>query len=67
MPTEVAGTILFKHIFRIAPEALALFPFKDEEDIYSSPRFLGHATKVVSTVGVGARPAPDESRATLAS
>ena len=50
---EQAGTILFKHIFTIAPEAVALFNFGDlGGDFYATPKFLAHATKVVKTVAV---------------
>jgi hypothetical protein len=33
---EKVGTVLFKNIFKIAPEALALFPFKDLENFYET-------------------------------
>lgn len=34
---ETVGVLLFRNIFEIAPGALALFPFKDEPDLYNSP------------------------------
>ena len=37
------GVLLFKKIFEIAPEALGLFSFKDEEDVYNSPKLKAHA------------------------
>ena len=46
-----AGTILFKHIFTIAPELLDLFNFDDlGGDMYATPKFLAHATKVIKAV-----------------
>ena len=49
---EPAGRILFGHIFRIAPEAKALFPFaKDETSMWLPGSRLGeHGAKVVNTV-----------------
>lgn len=54
---EVAGTLLFQKIFEIAPAARALFDFtkgfsEDDEALYSDPRFLAHATRVVSMLDV---------------
>lgn len=48
---EAVGVLLFKHIFEIAPEALQLFPFKDEADLYESSALKAHGVKVVTTVG----------------
>lgn len=48
---ETVGVLLFKNIFKIAPEALALFSFKDEDPLYESPKLKKHATGVVKTVG----------------
>lgn len=48
---ETVGVLLFKNIFKIAPEALPLFSFKDEEDLYNSPKLKAHGSKVVTTVG----------------
>jgi len=45
------GVLLFQEIFRIAPAALQLFPFKDELDLYSSPDLQRHALGVMATVG----------------
>jgi len=49
---EKVGVLLFKHIFELAPEALQLFSFKDEKNVYESERLKSHAVKVVTTVGV---------------
>mmetsp|Transcript_118250 Transcript_118250/g.205398 ORF Transcript_118250/g.205398 Transcript_118250/m.205398 type:complete len:470 (+) Transcript_118250:57-1466(+) len=49
---ETVGVLLFKNIFTIAPEALQLFSFKAEPDLYESAVLKAHATKVVTTVGV---------------
>ena len=46
----VQGTILFKNIFEIAPEALQLFSFKDEPDMFESPKFKKHASGVIKAV-----------------
>mmetsp|Transcript_139084 Transcript_139084/g.242001 ORF Transcript_139084/g.242001 Transcript_139084/m.242001 type:complete len:177 (+) Transcript_139084:95-625(+) len=47
---ETVGVLLFKNIFEIAPEALQLFSFRNEKDLYESPALIKHATKVVLTV-----------------
>ena len=47
---ETVGVLLFKQIFDIAPQALQLFPFKDDRELYDSPRLKGHGVKVVTTV-----------------
>ena len=53
---EIAGVILFRHIFRIAPQALALFSFKDCaggnvcEELFENKTLRKHAVKVVTTV-----------------
>eukprot|EP00438_Fugacium_kawagutii_P035900 Skav228962 [mRNA] locus=scaffold3906:98409:98930:+ [translate_table: standard] len=48
---EAAGRILFGHIFRIAPEAKALFPFAEEETMWlPGSRLEKHGAKVVTTV-----------------
>jgi len=49
---EAVGVALFRHIFRVAPEAVMLFPFRDEADIYESSSLKSHAAQVVSTVDV---------------
>jgi len=51
----VAGIILFKKIFEIAPEAKALFKFTEgydiaSEDFYASDGLKNHSTKVIRTV-----------------
>jgi len=48
------GVLFFKRIFEIAPQALALFSFKDEpaDKLYESPILKAHAIKVMKTVGV---------------
>ncbi|CAK0893034.1 unnamed protein product, partial [Prorocentrum cordatum] len=47
---ETVGVLLFKQIFDIAPQALQLFAFKDEPNLYDSPKLKGHGVKVVTTV-----------------
>ena len=53
---EAAGIILFKHIFRIAPQALPLFSFGRVEGaevndaLFENDDLKAHATKVVATV-----------------
>jgi hemoglobin-like flavoprotein len=48
---ETVGVLLFKNIFAIAPGALALFSFRDEPDLYASPKLKAHGATVVQTVG----------------
>jgi hemoglobin-like flavoprotein len=48
---EAVGVLLFRQIFEIAPEALQLFSFKDEPDLYESPKLKSHASGVVTFVG----------------
>ena len=48
---DKVGVLLFKNIFTIAPEALQLFSFKDEPDLYESLALKAHGIKVVTTVG----------------
>ena len=48
---EECGIIFFKHVFKIAPEALQLFSFKDEPDVYESNGFKKHAKNVMTHVG----------------
>lgn len=45
------GEMFFKRIFEIAPEALQLFPFKNEPDVYESEGFKKHALNVMVNVG----------------
>ena len=40
------GVAFFKKVFELAPEALQLFSFKDEPNMYESPALHAHATKV---------------------
>mmetsp|Transcript_22283 Transcript_22283/g.32565 ORF Transcript_22283/g.32565 Transcript_22283/m.32565 type:complete len:151 (+) Transcript_22283:46-498(+) len=52
---EVAGEILFKNIFTIAPEMYPLFSFSKDHEImsdslFSDPKFKKHAAGVVGTV-----------------
>jgi len=53
---EVAGGILFRHIFRIAPQALPLFSFgkapdaKVDDALFESAALRTHSAKVVATV-----------------
>ena len=61
MTHEAAGVILFKHIFRIAPQALPLFSFGRVEGaevndaLFEDEALKAHATKVVATVATCAR------------
>jgi len=48
---EKVGVVLFKNIFKIAPQALELFSFKDREDLYSSKELKMHGAAVVGAVG----------------
>lgn len=36
---EKVGLVLFKNIFKLAPETLNLFPFKNERNMYESQAF----------------------------
>ena len=47
-----AGVLFFKRIFELAPEALSMFSFSNETDVYESPKLKAHALKVMNTVGV---------------
>ena len=47
-----AGVLFFKRIFELAPEALSMFSFGDEANLYESPKLKAHALKVMNTVGV---------------
>lgn len=42
-----AGVLLFKNLFLLSPETLQLFPFKDEEELYDSPKIKSHSAKVI--------------------
>jgi len=48
---EAIGVYLFRQIFTIAPEALQMFPFRNEPNTYDSPALKKHATGVVRTLG----------------
>eukprot|EP00127_Corallochytrium_limacisporum_P006416 Clim_evm6s227 gene=Clim_evmTU6s227 len=52
---KTVAKALYTNIFTIAPEALQLFSFKDEPDMYNSPKFQQHGAKVVGTVGVAVK------------
>ena len=41
---------MFRHIFEIAPEALQMFSFKDEPDLYESPKLKKHGVNVIKMV-----------------
>ncbi|CAK0848411.1 unnamed protein product [Prorocentrum cordatum] len=47
---ETVGVLLFRQIFDIAPEALQLFPFGEDPDLYDNPKLKGHGVKVVTMV-----------------
>jgi len=49
---EKVGVLFFKRIFEIAPSALALFSFKDEEPLLESEKLKSHGLKVMKTVSV---------------
>ena len=49
---EPAGVLFFKRLFETAPEAIELFSFKKEDNLYESPKLKAHALKVMTTVGV---------------
>lgn len=50
---ETVGKVIFMHIFRIAPEAQALFPFRDygSVDLFTKELAIKHYTNVASTIG----------------
>ena len=48
---ENVGVLLFKNLFTAAPEALQLFPFRDEPDLYNSAIVKWHGANVVTHVG----------------
>jgi len=48
---EKVGIVLFKNIFKLAPEALQLFSFKDKPNLYESKELRKHGLSVVTTVG----------------
>jgi len=59
---EAAGIDLFKNIFAIAPEALQLFSFKDEKDLYNSDGLKAHAVGVMKAVGMAVASLDDLER-----
>ena len=42
------GVNMYRHIFSIAPQALQMFSFKDEEDLFNSPKLIKHAKYVMN-------------------
>jgi len=59
---EEVGVLLFKNIFSIAPEAVELFSFKNESNVYESPKLKAHGAKVASTVGTAVAGLQDINR-----
>ena len=51
MGLQEVGIIFFKHVFTIAPEALQLFSFKGEPNLYESNGLKKHALNVMKNVG----------------
>lgn len=47
---EDIGVALFRNIFDLAPEALDLFSFRHEFDIFESDGLKRHVTKVIYAV-----------------
>lgn len=56
------GVLLFREIFSLAPEALALFSFKDVEDVYESPMLKAHGKAVVGAVDAAVHLLDDVSK-----
>ena len=56
------GVLLFREIFSLAPGALALFSFKDVEDVYESPMLKAHGKAVVGAVDAAVHLLDDVSR-----
>mmetsp|Transcript_99253 Transcript_99253/g.206799 ORF Transcript_99253/g.206799 Transcript_99253/m.206799 type:complete len:350 (+) Transcript_99253:273-1322(+) len=52
---ESVGVQLFLNIFKIAPEAVALYPFKADTNLSESPKLRAHGAKVVGTVAVAVK------------
>lgn len=50
---ETVGKVIFMHIFRIAPEAQALFSFRDfgHVDLFTKEQPIKHYVNVASTIG----------------
>ena len=49
---EQVGTELLKNMFSIDPDAIGLFNFKNDFDLYESPTFKEYAKIVVDTMGM---------------
>ena len=47
---ENFGCLLFKNIFTMAPEALQLFSFKEEKDLYNSRAYKKHCRFVMEAI-----------------
>ena len=47
---ETQGVLLFKNIFKAAPAAIEMFSFKDEPDLYNSPKLKKHGAAVCAYV-----------------
>jgi hemoglobin-like flavoprotein len=56
------GVLLFREIFSLAPGALALFSFKDVEDVYESPMLKAHGKAVVGAVDAAVHLLDDVSK-----
>ena len=48
--TDQVGLSIFKNIFEIAPEAISLFPFRNDADLDKSEALKNHYTKVVQAL-----------------
>jgi len=48
---NLIGVTLMKNIFRIAPEALQLYSFRDVEQLYASEELKEHYTKLLTSLG----------------
>lgn len=49
---ETQGVILFKNIFALAPDAVNMFSFKDEANMYESPKLKKHGANVMKHVNL---------------
>lgn len=50
MGLEKVGCLLFKNIFAMAPEALQLFSFREEQDLYNSKAYKKHCRFVMEAI-----------------
>lgn len=50
MGLESVGCLLFKNIFAMAPEALQLFSFREEKDLYNSKAYKKHCRFVMEAI-----------------